>query len=338
MKIIDIEFEVGDETLGCNPCSEILLRDKEFCNLSEVVIRPEDSFDDLKRKVRVAAILGTIQSTLTDFNFLSEEWKKNCEEERLLGVSLTGIMDHPVLSGSLGLGDNERYDATFGFDGGLSSCLESLRDEARRTNEDWAARLGISASAAITCVKPSGTVSELVGSASGIHPRYSEYYIRSIRQDNKDPLTDFLKAVGVRSEPCFGKEDSTTVFYFPVKGPSGSITRTDISAIGQLEHWLIYQRHWCEHKPSITVYVRQDEWLAVGAWTYEHFDEMSGVSFLPYSDHSYVQAPFTECTEVEYQQLVGTNPQDIDWSTFEEKSDYTIASQELACVGGACYI
>jgi ribonucleoside-diphosphate reductase alpha chain len=314
------------KSYGCNPCSEIILRDKQFCNLSEVVVRPSDTFESLRNKVRIASIIGTIQSTLTDFNFLSEEWKKNCEEERLLGVSLTGIMDHPVLSGCGGLCSN------------LELQLLALRDEARKTNEEWAERLGITASAAITCVKPSGTVSELVGTASGIHPRYSEYYIRAIRQDNKDPLTVFLKENGVKWEPAFGKEDQTTVFYFPVQSPAGSVQRTGISAIEQLEHWLIYQRHWCEHKPSITVYVRSDEWLEVGSWVYKYFDEMSGVSFLPYSDHTYVQAPFTECTKEEYEQLVGANPKELDWSKFEEKSDHTTASQELACIGGACYV
>lgn len=326
----------SNRNYGCNPCSEIILRDKQFCNLSEVVVRPDDTFADLGRKVRVAAIIGTIQSTLTDFNFLSEEWKLNCEEERLLGVSLTGIMDHPFLSG---IGSPMDYDhAAAGFNSGLSNGLESLRDEARRTNEEWAERLSITASTAITCVKPSGTVSELVGTASGIHPRYSEYYIRSIRQDNKDPLTTFLKERGVKWEPSFGKEDTTTVFYFPVQSPEESVTRTGISALGQLEHWLIYQRHWCEHKPSITVYVRQDEWLEVGAWVYGHFDEMSGVSFLPYSDHTYVQAPFTEVERSEFLKLVDANPKELDWGTFEEHGDNTVASQELACIGGACYI
>lgn len=309
---------------GCNPCSEIILRDKQFCNLSEVIVRPGDTLESLRRKVKIATIIGTIQSTLTDFHFLSEEWRNNCEEERLLGVSLTGIMDHPVLSGN----SSE-----------LGSLLEELRNETRETNKIWAERLNINASAAITCVKPSGTVSELVGSSSGIHPRYSKYYIRAIRQDNKDPLTNFLKESGVKNEPAFGKENSTTIFYFGVESPALSVDRMGISAIQQLEHWLLYQRHWCEHKPSITVYVRQEEWFDVGAWVYRHFDEMSGVSFLPYSDHSYVQAPFTECTREQYEELVGTNPKELNWGLMEETEDNTVASQELACSSEkGCYI
>lgn len=323
-----------DRAYGCNPCSEIILRDKQFCNLSEVVVRADDTFESLRRKVRIATIIGTIQSTLTEFHFLSEDWRKNCEEERLLGVSLTGIMDHLGLSGN-------QHDFWFELCYGrtLDLALEELRDEARKTNQEWAKRLNINPSAAITCVKPSGTVSELVGSSSGIHPRYSKYYIRSIRQDNKDPLTKFLKENGVKNEPAFGKEDSTTIFYFPVESPALSVDRVGISAIGQLEHWLIYQRHWCEHKPSITVYVRSDEWLSVGAWVYEHFDEMSGVSFLPYSDHSYVQAPFTECTREQYEELVGTNPKELNWELMKETEDNTVASQELACSSEkGCYI
>lgn len=305
-----------DRSYGCNPCSEIILRDKQFCNLTECVVRPTDTFSDLQQKVRIAAILGTIQATLTDFSFLSEDWKKNCEEERLLGVSLTGIMDHSILSQPSDI---------------LIDWLTKLRDYGRKVNAEWAARLSINASVALTCVKPSGTVSELVGSSSGIHPRHSEYYIRAIRQDNKDPLTEYLKKAGVKSEPAFGKEDSTTVFSFPVRSPSGSVERKDISAITQLEHWLLYQRHWCEHKPSITVSVRNEEWLEVGAWVYKHFDEMSGVSFLPYSDHTYVQAPFTECTIEQYNELVLATPQTIDWQGLKEESDNTTASQELAC-------
>src|SRR5258708_4902269 len=236
---------------GCNPCSEIILRDKQFCNLSEIIVRSVDTFESLRSKVRIASIIGTIQSTLTNFNFLNEEWKKNCEEERLLGVSLTGIMDHPVLSR---------------VGGDTSNWLTELRDEARLVNKTCAARLNINPSAAITCVKPSGTVSELVGSSSGIHPRYSEYYIRAIRQDNKDPLTDFLKGNGIKGEKAFGKEESTTIFSFPVGSPKESIQRNQISAIQQLEHWLLFQRYWCEHKPSITVYVRSKEWLSFGDW------------------------------------------------------------------------
>jgi ribonucleoside-triphosphate reductase (thioredoxin) len=308
---------------GCNPCSEIILRDKEFCNLTEIIVRPEDDFNSLKRKVRVAALIGTIQSTLTEFQFLSEEWKKNCEEERLLGVSMTGIMDNPVLSQT---SDQSR------------EWLVSLRDIAREVNMEYAEKLSIPVSAAITCVKPSGTVSELVGCAPGIHPRYSEYYIRSIRQDNKDPLTQHLKISGVKWEPAFGKEDSTTVFYFPQKAPSHSVYRNDRTAIEQLEHWLMFQHYWCEHKPSVTIYVKDHEWLEVGAWIYKNFDDVSGVSFLPHSDHTYQQAPFTECTKENYELALNDTPAIINWDALVEDTDNTTSSQELACVGGACTI
>ena len=310
-------------TYGCNPCSEIILKDKEFCNLTEVICRQEDTFDTLKTKVRVATILGTIQSTLVDFDFLSNDWVKNCSEERLLGVSMTGIMDNELL--------NQTSKDT-------EVLLETLKAYAREVNKEWAERLGIPASASITCVKPSGTVSELVGSSSGIHPRYSEYYVRSIRQDNRDPVTQYLKDCGIKWEPSNGKEDTTTVFYFPQRGPKGSVYRNDRTAIEQLEHWLLFQRHWCEHKPSVTIYVREHEWLEVGAWVYRNFDEVSGVSFLPHSDHSYVQAPFDECNEQRYLQLLESNPAEIDWSKLIEETDTTIASQEFACVGGACVI
>lgn len=310
---------------GCNPCSEILLRDKQFCNLTEVVVRSEDNLETLKRKVELATILGTIQSTLTNFQFLSEDWKKNTEEERLLGVSLTGIMDNSMMNGSL----IAEID--------LEKKLGLLRDHARETNKKWAALLGIPESAAITCVKPSGTVSELVGSAPGIHSRHSRYYIRSIRQDNKDPLTAFLKASGVPWEPAFGKEDSTTVFSFPVASPEGAVLRDDRTAIQQLEHWILYQRHWCEHKPSVTITVRDSEWMEVGAWVFEYFDEMSGVSFLPHSDHIYKQAPFQECSEEEYSAAVAKMP-NIEWGDFHETDDNTISSQELACTAGGCTI
>lgn len=306
---------------GCNPCSEILLRDKEFCNLTENIVRPDDDFKSLQNKVRLATIIGTIQSTLTSFQFLSEEWKRNCEEERLLGVSMTGIMDHPVLSQT---SEESKW------------WLSALRELAREVNAEYAEKLGIPQSAAITCVKPSGTVSELVGCAPGIHPRYSEYYIRSIRQDNKDPLTDYLKASGVKWEPAFGKEDSTSVFYFPQKAPTTSVFRNDRTAIEQLEHWLMFQHHWCEHKPSVTIYVKDHEWLEVGAWIYKNFDDVSGVSFLPHSDHTYQQAPFTECTVEEYEALLFTTPTEINWDGLIEETDNTTSSQELACTGGSC--
>ncbi len=324
-KIVNIEIldENFSEEYGTNPCSEIILRDKCFCNLTEVVVRPTDTFDDLKRKVELASILGTIQSTLTNFQYLGEEWKKNTEEERLLGVSLTGIMDNPYTNGTYREGSE------------LHRWLEDLRNHARSVNESWSEKLGINPSAAITCVKPSGTVSELVDSAPGIHPRFSHYYVRSIRQDNKDPLTTFLKEQGVYHEPDITKPDNTTVFFFPKEAPEGSVFRNDRTALEQLELWLIYQRHWCEHKPSITVYVKEDEWVAVGAWVYEHFDEISGISFLPYSEHSYKQAPFEEVTKEVWDAFPRAT---INWEAFKETEDNTTSSQELACVGGSCTI
>lgn len=310
-------------TYGCNPCSEIILKDKEFCNLTEVICREDDTFESLQNKVRLATILGTIQSTLTKFDFIGSDWQKNCEEERLLGVSMTGIMDCPLINGE------DTYDNTV-------HVLSSLRKYAREVNNEYAGKLGIPASMAITCVKPSGTVSELVGSSSGIHPRYSPYYVRSIRQDLKDPVTSFLKEKGVKWEPAFGKEGNTVVFYFPQRSPSGSVFRDDRNAIQQLEHWLLFQRHWCEHKPSVTIYVKEHEWMEVGAWVFKHFDEVSGISFLPHSDHSYKQAPFDECTEEAYLELLKTTPESIDWSEMIEEEDGTIGSQTLACVGGSC--
>lgn len=318
---------------GTNPCSEIILRDKQFCNLTEVVVRSEDTFEDLIRKVELATILGTIQSTLTNFQFLSEEWRKNTEEERLLGVSLTGIMDHPVMNGS-------KYDGGFTGDHGgkltLPMILEQLRDHARKVNEHWATTLGIPASASITCVKPSGTVSQLVDSASGIHARHSGYYIRRIRMDKKDPIYSFLKEQGVPVEDEAFRPNSTAVFSFPMKAPDGAVCRKDKTAIEQLELWLIYQRHWCEHKPSVTVSVKEDEWLEVGAWVYKHFDEMSGVSFLPFSDHTYQQAPYEDITEDQYNKIVAEQTYNIDWSQLIEVSDNTEGAQQLACVSGVC--
>jgi len=305
---------------GTNPCSEIILRPYQFCNLTEVVVRAEDTIEDLERKVRLATILGTIQSSYTKFPYLRKIWQRNTEEERLLGVSLTGIMDNKLLTRS-----NE----------GLEKTLVHLRDIAIDTNRDWAVRLDIPQSTAITCVKPSGTVSQLVDSSSGIHPRHSDYYVRTVRGDNKDPLTQFMIDQGVPNEPAIGKEDSTTVFSFPVKAPEGSITRRDVTAIDQLETWLVYQRHWCEHKPSITVSVREDEWMEVGAFVYKHFDEMSGVSFLPMDDHVYKQAPYQDITEDEYDELMSSFPHWVDWSSLTEyeKEDTTAGSQTFACVG-----
>ena len=307
---------------GTNPCSEIILRDRQFCNLTEVVVRSTDTFDSLRTKVRLATILGTIQSTLTNFNFLSEEWKKNTEEERLLGVSLTGIMDSPITNGIY-------------ID--LPEMLEQLRNEARSTNEEWAEKLGIQPSASITCVKPSGTVSQLVDSASGIHARHNPYYIRRIRMDKKDPLYTFMKESGVPVEDERDRPDSTAVFSFPMKAPEGAVCRNDKTAIEQLELWLIYQRHYCEHKPSVTISVKDEEWPEVGTWVWKHFDEVSGVSFLPFSNHTYVQAPYEDVSEETYEELVSKMPL-IDWSKFVEMEDNTEGAQTLACVSGSCEI
>lgn len=294
-------------------------------NLTEVVVRATDNIDDLGRKVRLATILGTIQSTLTHFPYLRKVWKDNTEEERLLGVSLTGIMDNPLMTNK---------------NAGLDKTLEYLKNVAVETNREWAEKLGVPQSAAITCVKPSGTVSQLVDSASGIHARHSSYYIRTVRGDNKDPLTQFMKDQGIPNEPCVMKPDTTTIFSFPVKSPDGAITRNDMSALEQLEFWLTYQRHWCEHKPSITVTVRDHEWLEVGAWVYEHFDEVSGISFLPHSDHTYQQAPYQECSKSEYETVLKSMPTKIDWSGLKnyELEDNTKSSQTFACTGDVCEI
>lgn len=314
----DIEF-------GTNPCSEIILRPYQFCNLTEVVVRAKDTIEDLERKVRLATILGTIQSTYTHFPYLRKKWKDNTEEERLLGVSLTGIMDNPLMT---------RKNA------GLEKTLEHLRDIAISSNTEWAGILGIPVSAAITCVKPSGTVSQLVDSASGIHPRYSDYYIRTVRGDNKDPMTQFMSDIGVPNEPCAMKGDTTTVFSFPQKSPDGAVVTSDLSAIEHLETWLIYQRHWCEHKPSVTIMVKPDEWMEVGSFVYKHFDEMSGVSFLPFSEHSYRQAPYQEVAKETYEEAVTNMPKVIDWSELSkyEKEDSTKGSSTFACSGDVCEI
>ena len=306
---------------GTNPCSEIILRDKQFCNLSTITVRATDTKEDLSEKIRLATILGTFQSTLTDFQFLSEEWKRNTEEERLLGVSMTGIMDHPVLN-------KVSPEA--------EEWLDQLRELAVVVNAHTAEKLDIPASAAITCVKPEGSSTQLVDAGTGgLHDRFAEYYFRTIRQDNKDPLTAFLKQAGVYSEPDVMKPENTTVFYFPEKSPEGAVYRNSRTAIEQLEHWMMFQRHWCEHKPSVTIYVKEHEWLDVGAWVYRHFDEVSGVSFLPYSDHSYQQAPFQAVTKEQYEELFAKTPE-IDWSTFNEVDDQTTGAQSLACVAGNC--
>ena len=314
-----------DYDFGTNPCSEIILRDREFCNLTEVVIRKNDTPETLKEKVRLATILGTWQSTLTNFRYLSSEWKKNCEEERLLGVSLTGIMDNDLTNGKKG---EEK----------LVSLLEEMKQVAIETNKVLANKLGINQSAAITCVKPSGTVSQLVDVSSGIHPRHSEYYIRTVRADNKDPLCQFMKDNNFPHESCVMKPEHVTVFSFPVNSPKSSIMRDEITAIEQLEHWLLYQRHWCEHKPSITITVREEEWMEVGAWVYKYFDEVSGVSFLPHSDHVYKQAPYQECGKKEYKELLKKMPKDVSWNGLNgyEETDNTVGAQTLACSGNSC--
>ena len=304
---------------GCNPCSEIILRPYQFCNLTEVVCRVTDDINSLKEKVRIATVLGTFQATLTNFKYLRKIWKDNTEEERLLGVSLTGILDCPIWT---------------------EEILETLRDVAVETNKKLAKDLGIPQSTAITCVKPSGTVSQLVDSASGIHARHNDYYVRTVRGDNKDPITQFMKESGIPSEPDVMKPDSTTVFSFPMKSPSGATTRTDMTAIEQLEYWLMFQRHWCEHKPSVTVSVKEDEWMKVGAWVYENFDEVSGISFLPFSDHTYAQAPYQDIEEAKYYALLNDMPTSIDWSKLAdyEKEDTTTGGRELACTADACEI
>jgi ribonucleoside-triphosphate reductase len=316
-----------EHDFGTNPCSEIILRSGEFCNLSEVVIRPTDTEQDLKDKIVLATILGTFQSTLTNFKYLSKRWKNNCDEERLLGVSLTGIMDNPLTNGSTGRAELGRF-------------LEELKQLAVDTNKEWAAKLGIPQSKAVTCVKPSGTVSQLVQSSSGIHPAYSPYYIRTVRGDKKDPLTKMMMEKGFPVEDDVMNPTSTCVFSFPIKTSSDAVFRDDKTAIEQLELWLTYYRHFCEHKPSVTIYVKEKEWMEVGAWVYKHIDEISGVSFLPHSDHVYKQAPYQEIDEETYKEWLTKLPESVTWSDLSEyeKSDQTIASQELACVAGGCEI
>ena len=315
----------ADYEFGTNPCSEIILRPYQFCNLTEVVVRATDTLETLGKKVRLATILGTIQSSHTKFPYLRKIWQRNTEEERLLGVSLTGIMDNPLMTTK---------------NAGLENTLEHLKAIAVSTNAEWAERLNIPVSTAITCVKPSGTVSQLVDSASGIHARHSEYYIRTVRGDNKDPLTQFLTSQGIPAEADVMKPESTTVFSFPMASPRGAVTRTILTAIEQLELWLTYQRHWCEHKPSVTISVRDSEWMEVGAFVYKHFDEMSGVSFLPHSDHTYQQAPYQDCSKEEHDELLSTMPKNIDWSDLSqyESEDNTAGSQTMACSGDTCEI
>jgi len=310
---------------GTNPCSEIILRDKEFCNLSEVVIRVEDDKESLMRKVRLATILGTWQSTLTNFKYLSSVWKKNCEEERLLGVSLTGIMDCPLTSGE-----------TLG----LAELLTDLRVESVDTNKQFAEKIGINQSASVTCVKPSGTVSQLVDAASGIHARHSPYYIRTVRADIKDPLCKFMIDKGFPAEPCVMKPDHTMVFSFPIKSPDNATCRSDMTALEQLEMWRTYQNYWCEHKPSVTITVKEDEWMEVGSWVWKYFDQVSGISFLPHSDHSYRQAPYQDCDEETYINLLSEMPVGVDWSELAsyEETDNTSGTQTFACSGDSCEV
>jgi ribonucleoside-triphosphate reductase len=315
----------AEQDFGCNPCSEIILRPYQFCNLSEVVVRESDTLETLKNKVRLATILGTFQATLTNFKYIRKIWQKNTEEERLLGVSLTGIMDNTLT-------------ATNG--GKLETALEILRSESVMTNKNVAKQLGIPQSTAVTCVKPSGTVSQLTDAASGIHARHNPYYIRTVRGDNKDPLTQFLVSQGIPAEPDVMKPDSTTVFSFPMKSPANAVTRTGMTAIEQLKLWLTYQRHWCEHKPSVTISVKENEWMDVGAWVYEHFDEVSGISFLPFSEHTYQQAPYQDINEAQYKEWVSKMPKSVDWSKLQdfEKEDTTSGGRELACTAGVCEI
>ena len=315
-----------DYDFGTNPCSEIILRNNEFCNLTEVVVRPTDSENDLARKVRLASILGTWQSTLTNFKYISKRWKDNCEEERLLGVSLTGIMDSTLTNGK---------------DNGLEERLERLRDVAVETNKLHAEAIGIPQSAAVTCVKPSGTVSQLVDSASGIHARHNPYYIRTVRADKKDPLAKAMVEAQFPVEDDVMKPEHTYVFSFPMKADPGAVFRTDMTAIEQLELWLKYQMHWCEHKPSVTITVKEHEWMEVGAWVYSNWDWMSGVSFLPFSDHTYRQAPYQDCTKEEYEEFKTKMPEAVNWAELLaqfETTDMTEGAQELACVAGNCEI
>ncbi len=304
---------------GTNPCGEIILRNMGFCNLTEVVVRPDDTLKTLKRKVKIAAMIGTLQSTLTDFRYLRAGWKKNAEEERLLGVSLTGIMDNHLTATP------------------SPKFLQTLRNTVIECNKYWAKLLGISQSVATTCVKPSGTVSQLVDSASGIHPRYDTYYMRGVQQDKKDPICNLLIAAGVPHEDYAMSPNDIYVFYFPMRSPSGSVTRLQTSALGQLELYMAYRQNWCEHNPSTTVYVKENEWLDVGAWVYRHFNAIGGIAFLPYSDHVYKQAPYTPITKEAYELAVSKFPE-IDWTklTQFEKDDRTTGAQELACSAGEC--
>ena len=327
-----------NHSFGVNPCSEIILRDRQFCNLSEVVVRSRDTFEDLKRKVRLATILGTLQATKTSFRYLSKGWSDNTEEERLLGVSLTGIMDHPVMNGNKFTTDSRGRDCWLGKQ--LPQILSELKEAAIETNKEWAEKLGINPATAITCVKPSGTVSQLVDSASGIHTRHSAHYIRTIRSDKKDPLAQMMVDQGFPVEDDITKPNNTYVFSFPTKAPEGAICRKDRTALEQLDLWLIYQRHWCEHKPSVTISVKDDEWLEVGAWVWRYFEEVSGISFLPYTGHTYKQAPYQDITEQEYVEWLTKMPDEVRWEELinYETIDLTLGTKEFACTSGGCEI
>ncbi len=309
---------------GTNPCSEIILRPYQFCNLSSCIVRSSDTMDSLANKIRLATILGTFQATLTNFPYLRKIWQKNTEEEALLGVSMTGILDNALL--------NNPDDVE------LPKRLEKLRDVAVNVNAEFASAVGINQSVAVTAIKPEGTVSQLCSTASGIHPQHSKYYIRRVRADNKDPLTQFMIQAGFVAEPCVMKPDSTTVFSFPVKVADGALLREDLSAIKHLKLWLLFQRHYCEHKPSVTISVKEDEWMEVGAWVYEHFDEVTGVSFLPMDGGTYKQAPYEECTEEQYNQLRLLVPDSVDWENFKEYDDNVEGAQTLSCTAGGCEI
>ena len=315
----------SDHDFGCNPCSEIILRDGQFCNLTEVVVRAEDTQRDILRKARLATTLGTFQASLTNIKRLRPKWVKNTEEESLLGVSLTGIMDNSFMNGSV---DKEA----------LPKFLEKVRKEVVEINAHWSELLGINQATATTAIKPSGTVSQLVDSASGIHTRHNDYYFRRVRADAKDPIAQLMEDQGIPCEPDVMKPNSVKVFTFPMKAPDGAVLRNDRTAIEQLELWLTYQRHYCEHKPSVTVSVREHEWMQVGAWVYEHFDEVSGVSFLPHSDHSYQQAPYEDCSKKEYNELAKKMPKSVDWELISqyELTDMTVGTKTLACTGSVC--
>ncbi len=325
----------AEHEFGCNPCSEIILRDGQFCNLTEVVIRAEDTQKDIKRKVRLATILGTFQASLTNIRRLRKKWTVNTEEEALLGVSLTGIMDNTFMNGNnKGRGVSEWNSGKLS----LPDFLLSLKKEAIKVNKEWSELLGINQATSITAIKPSGTVSQLVDSASGIHPRHNDYYLRRVRADAKDPIARLMEDEGIPCEPDVMKPDNVKVFTFPMKAPEGALLRDDRTAIEQLELWLMYQRYYCEHKPSVTVSVKEHEWMQVGAWVYEHFDEVSGVSFLPYSDHTYQQAPYEDCTEGVYHEALEKMPKSVDWSLISEyeMEDNTKGNKTLACTGAVC--